>query len=473
MAEQAKKIVSVEILHLDELGYGPEGKYTRREWRAECLENLLAGKEQFLAWQSSWFANYQNSSQTNRYRYVLHYEDGNKKVVKMNGLRGSLDFIGQEIGSCVSGNYMFLVNTHFDFSTFKSDAFFMHAIFKGKAHFPGVIFKYTARFIGVTFEDSAYFTGSRFENEGIATSWFQGAQFSGAAFKNDAWFDSVVFEAGTFLGASFQDLVYFDGAIFKHDIYFYDAKFFGPVSFQGVIFNNLAHFDRTKFLRYFPTFRGCKIDNTRLEFSDENHFPKDDFSDDAIKNVSFLKRLSDEHGQVDQALNFNAMELRAKRLNALNTVLLYEAPDRRLFLSRWWECCFTLWYEKVSDFGRSFTKPLFWLLVVLVISFIFGLSSAYLYQPQVTNKSEHIVSNSDKYISLSAYRAATEFSLYRSGNFLDFTDADKNTASVNMRLFGNDIEPWWARVFGFFKGIATAILLFLIALGLRNKYRVS
>jgi hypothetical protein len=480
MTEQIKKVVNVEILHLDELGYGPEGKHTRREWRAECLENLLAGKDQFLAWQNSWFTHYKDTSQTNRYRYILHYEDGNKKVVNMNGLRGSLDFIGQEIGSCTSSDYMFLVNTYFDFSTFKSDAFFMHTIFKGKAHFPSVIFKYTARFNGITFEDSAYFTRSKFENEGIATSWFQGAQFSGTIFKNDAWFDSVVFEAGTFSGASFQDLVYFDGAIFKHDIKFDGAKFFGPTSFQGVIFNNLAHFERTKFLRYYPTFRGCIIDSTRLEFSDESYFPLDNFFEEAIKNISFLKRLSDEHGQVDQALNFNAMELRAKRLNLLNTVLLYEAPDRRLFLSKWWETCFTLGYEKISDFGRSFTKPLFWLLVVLVISFIFGISTAYFHPPLVNQNTLHSANSSspceagcEKYIGLSAYRAATEYSLYRSGNFLDFTDSDKNTASINMRLFGSEIEPWWARVFGFVKGIFTAILLFLIALGLRNKYRVS
>ena len=51
-----KKVVSVEILHLDELGYGLQGKHTRREWRAECLENLLVGRDHFLNLQKSWEA---------------------------------------------------------------------------------------------------------------------------------------------------------------------------------------------------------------------------------------------------------------------------------------------------------------------------------------------------------------------------------------------------------------------------------
>lgn len=49
-----KKVVSVEILHLDDLGYGPRGEHTRREWRKECLVNLLAGRSQFEFWQASW-----------------------------------------------------------------------------------------------------------------------------------------------------------------------------------------------------------------------------------------------------------------------------------------------------------------------------------------------------------------------------------------------------------------------------------
>jgi len=467
MAEQAKKIASVEILHLDEIGYGPEGKHTRRQWRAECLENLLAGKEQFEAWQFSWL-NKIDSSQWKNYSIKVIYEGGDTTSLFGLATKVILDFSGCNLDiTRMFSEYNFLIQANFNMVSFQKDAFFDNVIFKSGVTFDNAVFKEGAYFREAIFERlEVRFTNVVFD--GVIS--FYGATFHKVVYINNTIFN----DASIFQFANFNEMVVLTNSEFRMQSIFLDAKFKDHSDFENVTFSNVGHFEGAKFLKLFPAFRGCKIDSTRLEFSDDSHFPQTDFTENAIKNISFLKRLADEHGQVDQALNFNAMELRAKRLNLLNTVLLYEAPDRRLFLSRWWETCFTLFYEKVSDFGRSFTKPFFCLLVVLVISFIFGLSSAYFHPPSVTENTEQVAnSNSYKYISLSASRAATEYSLYRSGNFLDFTDADKNTASINMRLFGSEIEPWWARVFGFFKGIITAILLFLIALGLRNKYRVS
>ena len=42
-----KKVVSVEILHLDELGYGPQGKHTRRQWREECVQLITANFKEY------------------------------------------------------------------------------------------------------------------------------------------------------------------------------------------------------------------------------------------------------------------------------------------------------------------------------------------------------------------------------------------------------------------------------------------
>ncbi|MBC7756518.1 MAG: hypothetical protein H7Z20_07760 [Bdellovibrio sp.] len=54
MANENKKIVTIEVLHLDDLGYGPEGKLTRRQWREECYNNYQSGDNAFLEWQNSW-----------------------------------------------------------------------------------------------------------------------------------------------------------------------------------------------------------------------------------------------------------------------------------------------------------------------------------------------------------------------------------------------------------------------------------
>ncbi|MGZ8271261.1 MAG: hypothetical protein ACXW1T_08635, partial [Methylophilus sp.] len=218
-----------------------------------------------------------------------------------------------------------------------------------------------------------------------------------------------------------------------------------------------------------------------------------------INGIGFLKRLAEANGQVEQALSFNAMELRAKRnfeklllspkqhADAKSFPFLTELMSWRLwvrlsnlFKDKYWFCIFTWCYEKLSDFGRSFTKPLKWLMFLFVISYIFGLGAALFHPPHLNQKHQlvsidnlSLVIELENFVPISGYRAATEYCLYRSGNFLDFSDADKNTRSVYMRLFGQEIEPWWARIFGFFKGIFTAVLLFLTALGLRNKYRVG
>ncbi len=525
MAEQDRKIVNVEILHLDEVGYGPEGKHTRRDWRAECLENLLAGKEQFEEWQSSWVNKIEEQSQEALHSYLVEYTDGTQiRYVREHFSRSSLDFIGVKLSDkCNFNNYVFshitifshanfanavrfsesvfsqdvefyeasfgksdffganfLKNVHFDKASFGWETVFIHAVFKGGASFDSCTFKGA-----VIFHDSKFFHYAQFRNSIFSSSAF----FSRVVFERNARFEDSIFE-----GCAYFDDASFDEADFFRTTFQKQSRFYGTFhhklsNFENSYFKNIGHFERARFdfkTSKIPSFRGVKIDGTRVEFSDDNHFTQDDFSEEAIKNISFLKRLSDEHGQVDQALNFNAMELRAKRKSSWQTLLPDNVWLSIVFSGQFWFCVFTYHYEKISDFGRSFTKSLFYLVVLFFASYLFGVVSAFENSPAKFTHSRQPIfeelarvhgynqpNKPQEYLKISAYRAATEYSLYRSGNFLDFTDADKNTASINMRLFASEIEPWWARLFGFFKGIITAILLFLIALGLRNKYRVS
>jgi uncharacterized protein involved in copper resistance len=61
----------------------------------------------------------------------------------------------------------------------------------------------------------------------------------------------------------------------------------------------------------------------------------------------------------------------------------------------------------------------------------------------------------------------------RAAGILDFSDNGKGTEAVANRLFGQPIEPWWMRIWGVLKAVASTALLFLAALGLRNKYRIK
>jgi hypothetical protein len=74
---------------------------------------------------------------------------------------------------------------------------------------------------------------------------------------------------------------------------------------------------------------------------------------------------------------------------------------------------------------------------------------------------------------MSGYRAATEYTLFRAAGVLDFADDGKRTTAVNQRLFAQPFEPAMMRVWGIFKAIFSTALLFLVALGLRNRYRLK
>ncbi len=553
MAKDNKKIINIEILHLDELGYGPDGNHTRRQWRAECFESLLLGnKSDFLLWQQTLFNIKNDKREYVDFSLKLNFSDGTTEQRKYLNSPVALDFSAQVFADDLNvAGYDFLQYVQFNFAIFKGrvwtnnivfksdamfskavfelDAWFNNATFKGDVVFSNAVFMHDASFHDASFNKTAIFSQCDFEGDAIFcdASFMRDTDFNKAIFKGDwnrgkvdfrdvffhgdAHFDESIFECDArFQEAIFEGNAMFDQATFAVDAWFDKAKFenrslfiavkfHGKVHFENAKFNNVGHFESATFdsvTSKIPSFRGCLIDGTRLEFSDDTHFTNQDFSEDAIKNISFLKRLADEHGQTDQALNFNAMELRAKRQYELSLLKPESHQDAEflsgllswrywirfsaLFKEKFWFCVFTWLYEITSDFGRSFLRPLASIIVINLLTFAICLSFAVQYVPKLEVESElnSFISRLDKpkfvgNISISGWRAATEYSLYRTGNFLDFSDADKHTEVINQRLFNSDIEPTGMRIYGFLKGLISAFLLFLFALGLRNKYRIG
>ncbi len=452
------------------------------------FENAIFDKSVFFDW-----ASFESVSFSFARFNDIHFEN----VV----LNGSINF----------GAALFNSRSYFQRTVFKSSSIFQNTEFVREVDFSKVLFNDLVAFANARFLDESHF----FETKFLGLAYFSNTLFEGRSdfYKSkmkDVFFDYSTFNKVTFLSseltsssfshATFTESTEFNLCNFSETNDFSDAIFEKYASFENCRFDCVANFNNVFFKTRFPSFVGCSIGSTRVEFSDEGYFPKSDFSHGAIKKISFLKRLSDEHGQLDQAIDFNAMELRAKRQSACYKLKPENHKDSKclqshlswrvfirisnLFKGDFWFCVVTFLYEKTSDFGRSYTRPLFLLIGLMAVSYLFGISSAYQNSPALKNRSRQPIftelsrvyvyeSDYSPFLKLSGYRAAMEYSLYRSGNFLDFSDADKNTASINMRLFGSEIEPWWARLFGFFKGIFTAILLFLIALGLRNKYRVG
>jgi uncharacterized protein YjbI with pentapeptide repeats len=437
-----RKLVRAEILHLDEVGYGPQGLHTREDWRKDCYLNFEKGKNTFLKWQEKIRPQIIENLPLKSFGVVFHFDDGSKDTYQ--------DFRVFSPYSLDLSNHTFEKIVIFPDYVFEEEVFFIGTIFLGDAYFHKCIFRREVFFEKSIVNDKANFDGVQFKKT---------ATFTGCYFSNHAYFNNSVFnQKAKFFGTFFNENADFKSTQFENESLFYTSNFYGNVNFENAKFANVGHFEGVRFHTRTPSFRGCKVGDTLLEFSSDKFFPLVEKSEDAIKNISFLKRLADEHGQTDQALNFNAMELRAKRLQT--------EPK-----SAAWSFKAVTWlYEILSDYGRSFTRPIIFYALLIWLGFLYAYG-------HIDNTTEASISNSKlcepKPLNLSREKAAVEYAMFRAGGLMDFTDTGKQNNAVNCRLFEEPIEPPLMRAWGIFKGIASIALLFLAALGLRNKYRIK
>jgi uncharacterized protein YjbI with pentapeptide repeats len=546
----AKKVVDVEILHLDETGYGYEGKHTRREWRAECLMYFEEGADAFLAWQESWQAKAIANTNSAKFVVVFHNEKDIKDT--SHGLFSSshtLDFSGHIfeepidasgfsflyatnfagahfLGEQFSGESIVrmqnLAVTKFNNAVFSKPVWFTKAKFSTSVEFDNAEFENGVDFNNVHFLEYAHFNDAKFirgyahfnHAKFLGRVQFQEAEFKGfTEFTSTHFLEDTKFNAAKFLfplgvdfnNAQFFGATWFDEAQFSADAQFSLAKFQAQNSFQKVIFSGksnfenvefkaVGHFEGAQFLSETPSFRGVGIGNTRLDFSTDTHFPINYWNKEsianAIINIQCLKHLSEQQGQIDQALNFNAMELQAKYLIIpMNTPRL-ESIFKRFFSSAWWT---TYLYDKVSDFGRSYMLPTFAYGVVFVFTLVLAIGIAVWHEPQncqckefllfselecdgkppAINTNNPAAGKDDEKLYLSGVDAAFGYAMYHATGLVDFTGDSKMKEAITLRLYGKPVKSKCAQLFGALLSIINTALLFLIALGLRNSYRLK
>jgi uncharacterized protein YjbI with pentapeptide repeats len=401
-------------------------------------------------------------------------------------IEGIPDFIQTE--KLTDFSYSNFRTTIFNNAEFHTHVKFQEANF-GNSSFQKVVFNQAANFSSLRDEYQADFQYAHFKktadfsNSVLARVFFRGVRFEGQAtfklarFAETSGFNEVQFDGGvSFERAFFEARTAFQRSNFRIRCNFQAAQFKAEAVFENSNFHVVGHFENATFENFAPSFRGCELDTTRLEFSDRKHFNITIHSEDTIKSLGFLKRLSDEHGQTDQALNFNALELRSKRLNR-------KASDTSFRVITW---C----YEKFSDYGQSITRPLVSYILLSVVTFLLALGYAsrslgpvdcggiqwrFLSDLERTNapcKDPKQTIENPK-LNLSGYRAAFEYTVNRATGLLDFSETGKATDAVAQRLFGQPIEPFLMRSFGLLKALASTVLIFLIALGLRNRYRLK
>lgn len=493
-------------LNLGEIGYGPKGKHSLGDWRAECLFKLKSGSEAFKAWQVSWSPEIKHELPNVGFNLAIKFDLVNLEENTKFRKPYLLDFSNQVFDEDIDlSSYEFMHDTVFVASDFKKNVTFKNSIFKSsvdfrEARFSSLVDFSNSKFHNVNFSNTKFicaylsFDGAQFENKvNFETTTFPGqpTSFNGVSFKHTRFLSGVSFKGNKigcnadFTGAlfievaNFKSVVFFEISTFQYAIFcsksqagfkskysnlaanFTSAEFMVDTDFNSCTFSIPAYFLKTKFNGDVEFNNANFNDDVRFfgtEFLGGAFFNNASFTGDAVKRLGQMKRLAEENGQTDQALNFNALELKAKtKLPKANKIFNI-----------------TLFYEIFSDYGRSFSRPIGWYFLLLWMSFIY----AYGYSKPdavnlLTNAKLCSHEKEPQLLNLKLERAAFEYAMFRAGGVMDLTDTGKQNNSVNCKLFGEPIEPPEMRAWGVFKGIASIALLFLAALGLRNKYRIK
>ncbi|MGH6847279.1 MAG: pentapeptide repeat-containing protein [Methylocella sp.] len=350
-------------------------------------------------------------------------------------------------------NAIFSGRIDFKRTTFADDAGFDGALFAGAAYFNGVTFLHVVEFENATFLGLASFDNATFPEYDDAN--FRSATFFFATFKHATFFGGAIFAGATFLNyakfrsATFSDYANFCGATFSQGVNFTDATFLdfadfaratfsAKADFAGVTFSAASDFVNAEmksetsfesaiFKTSPPKFFGAKLHQGTVWRDVTWPTPKDVHVAGAfIDAYACLKLEMDRLKKHEDELDFFAVELQS----------------RSVLLGTWTGLPIAI-YGVVSDYGRSYLRPLVALFYLALIGTLAHLSADSLSPWQS--------------LGLSAANTLNVFGFRK-----DFFEP-----TVIAHL------PAWLDVVSALQTILGTILLFLCGLGIRNKFRMK
>ena len=312
-------------------------------------------------------------------------------------------------------------------------------VFSGKAGFDGVVFNRSAKFECAEFKSGASFIEATFKHT---------VNFDQAKFINDdipiVFYSSIFKSITNFTKVNFHSGVSFSGCEF-HDSTFFALSTFGQWTyFGGVDAKSSFHFFGAEFTRA-PSFSNAQvppevINGMIVNYAKAKPTPtrKDlAFYEDDCNRYQQLKCFAIKARNHGQEQRFFAMEMRAKRGHV----------DKQ-----WSSNFISHLYEWSSNFGGSILRPVLGFIGSIVVS-------AFFYT---------LFSSGEKFFLGVFYALA---------NALPFIGLGRQSAELQLQLFP-DFSSWSildTSLFYFLLSLNSLfgfLFLFLIGLGLRNRFRL-
>ena len=333
---------------------------------------------------------------------------------------------------------IFSKDSIFKSTTFSGDVGFEHATFKGGAKFNSATFKGCSWFNSATFSDNAWFNSATF---GFA-------RFDSATFSWIARFDSATFsEAVAFKSTTFLDNASFNSAIFLEDVGFNSATFSENAEFKSVTFKRFITFTNAEF-KSTTDFSKASFTEAPLFHNAELHQSTDfrgaEFQDKKLRRAPPAYRtLKIAMGKVrshKEEADFYALEMESN----LNQ------PDTPLSVK-----LFTHIYCVISDYGRSFIRPLGWLVFITVLfSMIYSVLLVY------SNNVSLLPHNSPYYFQFSIEQIVKPFSIWSYKG----SEVIRSYAPNQLLLF---------QVLSSIQSIVSITLITLFLLAIRRKFKLG
>ena len=397
--------------------------------------------------------------------------------------------------------FIFPGHSLFEKTRFENGASLNDATFNGPTSFSDAIFGGHCGFTKATFHDTVQFRRCRFTNDVAfnGANFAENVSFEHAVFLGEAHFSSITTQAATtFRYSSFSETGAFNGACFHADLDFRDAAFRRRVSFRETTFGKTVRFDqgtfentawfrkskfnedaffrgirgRGAFALYEATFARVP-DFTEAHFDeaplldtpgllpDKPHVPQEKGADLPARWRA-LRRLAIQGHDHERELQFFKGEIVSRR----------GRDDRRTHFRYW-----AGWlYGLLSDFGRSIRRPVFYLLVSVLffgaLYFAIGQwsSSPAAGGPRLCSDQER----AEAALGLSVHNAVpfagVGFSTQRNSMYSCLYGARSNGGAKDARLPDVPLSVAIAGVLQFF---CSSILIFLLGLGVRNRFRIK
>ena len=354
----------------------------------------------------------------------------------------------------------------FDSATFSGDAGFDSATFSDHAQFHSATFGGHAQFYSATFSGHAGFDSATFS--GVA--WFASATFSGhagfgrATFSGHAQFDSATFSGiAWFESATFSSAAQFDRATFSGDAQFGLASFEGNTSFNGAEFAGEAAFGAIEASRAF-NLADARFE-TRVPDFIQAHFKEAPRLDNVSVPIPASRPNRDQIDKNDPARYWTLTRLAVQANDHDREHYFFKGQmraERHLKLhGRAWRL-FNRLYDHISDFGRSALRPLFWLGVTTALFAIAYGAISWSFANHGT---------------ITACTRIIEKSLFLAlANALPAISGAQRQSILNAYscLYGDPEKiPVAVGYLGVFQTLLSVIFLFLIALALRNMFRIK